>query len=85
MTIMSTSMDLIGEIVVRIKDQTPMVIQMMDMGIESIITKKTMMSMELIKGTTAQMSHWRMKITIKVLTPHTRSTLSSTIYLSTLG
>jgi hypothetical protein len=33
-------MEWIGEIVARIKDQTPMVIQMMVMGIESTITKK---------------------------------------------
>ena len=50
-------MDLIGEIVARIKDQIPMVIQMMDMVIESTITKKITMSTELIKETTVQMSH----------------------------
>ena len=57
MTIMSMSMEWIGEIVTRIKDQTLMVILMMVMGIESIITKKTTMSTTLIKEIMVQMSH----------------------------
>ena len=57
MTIMSTSMEWIGEIVTRIKDQTLMVILMMVMDIESIITKKTTMSTTLIKEITVQMYH----------------------------